>query len=272
MRGDKLGESQTLTASPLPPCHLPLPSVPYLPRPLPAQSGIILIATPAALVALQTLVAGEKALTAPAAGLGMHTEGGSKVGRVSARSVVPLLYPTPRRPQPTRTCHPSHGSRHGGSGPGKQRTESMCEWTGTRRTGWSWPGSRHRLGAWGWGGCAQGHSTVDPSTPLWAPWPSPAYWLQSGGHSSGLFRASRPRPRRLHAASPLRLVLWCHSQKGSWWVGGGNAPQLSFCCARGKSMPPLQAHLSTQVHAPDCLLRFMSSLGSTCPVFTCFSG
>jgi hypothetical protein len=46
-----------------------------------------------------------------------------------------------------------------------------------------------------------------------------AHWLQSGGHSSGLFRAPRPRPRRLHAASPLRLVLWCHSQKGSWAEG-----------------------------------------------------
>lgn len=52
------------------------------------------------------------------------------------------------------------------------------------------------------------HGSAGPCTPPdTRPWPSRAHWLQSGGHSSGLFRAPRSRPRRLHAASPLRLVL-----------------------------------------------------------------
>lgn len=63
------------------------------------------------------------------------------------------------------------------------------------------------------------HARPTPPSPSWT------HWLQSGGHSSGFFRAPRPRPRRLHAASPLRLVLWCHSQKGSW--GGGTRSELS---------------------------------------------
>lgn len=41
----------------------------------PAQRGVVLIATPAALVALQTLVAGQEAVTTPAPRLRVHTAG-----------------------------------------------------------------------------------------------------------------------------------------------------------------------------------------------------
>lgn len=50
---------------------------------------------------------------------------------------------------PERTCHPSLGSPRMGTGPSRQQTENRCGWTGTRRTGLSWPGSCHRSGAWG---------------------------------------------------------------------------------------------------------------------------
>lgn len=48
------------------------------------------------------------------------------------------------------TCHPSHGSHHAGTGPGRRRRGSRCGWTGTRHTGWSWPGSPRRSDAWAW--------------------------------------------------------------------------------------------------------------------------
>lgn len=59
------------------------------------------------------------------------------------------LRPISPATHPDRTCHPSLGSPHMGTGPSRQQTENRCGWTGTRHTGSSWPGSRHRSGAWG---------------------------------------------------------------------------------------------------------------------------
>lgn len=60
------GEPHTLPALHPPPSGHPAS---------PSQGGVVLIATPAALMALQTLVAGQEAVTAPASRFGVHAVG-----------------------------------------------------------------------------------------------------------------------------------------------------------------------------------------------------
>lgn len=115
--------------------------------PSPSQCGVVLIATPATLVALQTLVAGQKAIAAPAPGLGVHTAERQVCGISEPDPLSWLRPPSHQHHTQDLTCRPSHGSPHVGTGPGRRRRGSRCGWTGTRHTGWSWPGSPRRSDA-----------------------------------------------------------------------------------------------------------------------------
>lgn len=77
---------------------------------------------------------------------------GVEVSQPSMVSTFPSESRSPSPPRQDHTYRPSHGSPHVGTGPGRRQTGSRCGWTGTRRTGSSWPGSRHRSGA----GCRVG--------------------------------------------------------------------------------------------------------------------